>query len=106
MKALIGVDGSDGAWEALHQAAELLPDKGELVLYYSPPKLHLLGTHASEDFATRARNNLAKAVFDEARARLPTKMQGSVKTITGVQGPRRGLILAADQVQADFIAVG
>ena len=106
MKALIGVDGSEGAWAAVQQAAELLPQQSELVLYYAPPKLHLRGTPASREFIDKAREGLAKAVFDEALKRVPKSLQHTVSTIVGTQGPRRGLLLAAEQVNADFVAVG
>jgi nucleotide-binding universal stress UspA family protein len=106
MKALVGVDGSDSAWAAVQQAAEILPEKSELVLYYAPPKLHFSGTIASQEIADKTRENLAKAVFEEARKRVPEKLRNNVSTIVGVQGPRRGLILAAEQVNADFVAVG
>ncbi len=93
--------------DALQQAAELLPaEDGELALYYAPPKLHFSGTRASREIADKARDSLAKAVFEEALKRVPEKLRGKVATIVGGQGPRRGLILAAEQVQADFVAVG
>lgn len=106
MKALVGVDGSESAWAAVQQAAELLPEKGELVLYYAPPKLHFSGTRATQEIAEKARESLSKAIFDEALKRVPEKLRNNVTTIAGTQGPRRGLILAAEQVDADFIAVG
>ena len=50
MKALIGVDGSEGGWDACQQAATLqFPDKGEIVLYYAPPKIHLSGAQARQN---------------------------------------------------------
>ena len=55
--------------------------------------------------SSQTRENLAKAVLEQAIEQIPRRC-ARVKTIVGEQGPRRGLILAADQVQADFIAVG
>ncbi|HEY4308472.1 MAG TPA: universal stress protein [Pirellulales bacterium] len=106
MKALVGVDGSDGAWAAVQQTAELLPGKSEIVLYYAPPKLHFSGTHTSQAIADKARDSLAKAVFEEALKRIPDGLRSNISTIVGTQGPRRGLLLAAEQVNADFVAVG
>ncbi len=107
MKALIGVDGSEGGWDALQQAATLLfPDRGHITLYYAPPKIHFSGARAAPELAARTRENVAKAIFEQAIERIPTPLRPRVTTIVGEQGPRRGLILAAEQTQADFIAVG
>lgn len=107
MKVLIGVDGSEGGWEALRQASAMLtPAHDEIVLYYSPPHFPLRALHADRHLVEKMRESLAQAVFDEARGRLPATWQNNVATITGEQNPRLGLNLAADEVHADLVAVG
>jgi nucleotide-binding universal stress UspA family protein len=107
VKVLVGIDGSEGGWDALRQAIALLPPQSsQVVLYYAPPKIRLSGTGATPELASQARDAVAKAAFDEALARMPPPLREQVTVIVGVQNPRRGLVLAAEQVHAGFVAVG
>ena len=78
MKALIGVDGSSGAFAAVRFAGRLLAGSHDQVaLYYTPPEMrHPSGADAGAEVIDRARQALADAVFAEARARLPHDVAG------------------------------
>lgn len=108
MKVLIGVDGSDGSFEAVRQLGHLLSgDQDQVALYYTPPEVKV---HADAESAAqmqeRARAALAQAVFEEAQSHLPASLASDVHTIEGTQNPRHGLIVAADEWRADMLAVG
>ena len=107
MKALIGVDGSEGGWDALQQAATLLfPDRGHITLYYAPPKIHFSGRGRRRNRGPDCARTSPRPSSSKPSSEIPTPPRPRVTTIVGEQGPRRGLILAAEQTQADFIAVG
>lgn len=108
MKALIGVDGSKNALAAVRMAARLLsPERDQVGFYYSTPDVYINRSRAQhEELIARARHTLARAVFEEARAELPVLFRDDVHTIAGVQKPRHGLLVAADEWRADLIVVG
>jgi nucleotide-binding universal stress UspA family protein len=106
MKVLVGVDGSTGSFEAVRQVGQLTAAADAIALYYAPPTFRVpRGSPIDPHVVGRARNALARAVFDEARQQLPSG-HGAVEEIVGVQDPRHGLLLAADECHADWIAVG
>lgn len=108
MKALIGVDGSSGAFAAVRFAGRLLAGSHDQVaLYYTPPEMrHPSGADAGAEVIDRARQALADAVFAEARARLPHDVADRVHTIVGSKNPRQGILLAADQWRAEMVVLG
>lgn len=108
MKVFIGVDGSQGAREAVRQAARLLsPERDVVLLYHAPVGGHLPGERRfSPELVEKMHRSLAQAVFDDATALLPTELQGRVERIVGAHGPRQGLVQAAIEAQADLIVVG
>jgi nucleotide-binding universal stress UspA family protein len=108
MKVLIGVDGSDAGMEAVRQVGPLLAPKTDSVwLYHSPPILsvQVSGT-IDPGLIERARQTFAATVLKEARDNLPEALRANVHEIVGVQDPRHGLMVAADERRVDLIAVG
>ncbi|HEX7449190.1 MAG TPA: universal stress protein [Pirellulales bacterium] len=108
MKALVGVDGSSGAFGAVRFAGRLLSGSHDQVaLYYTPPEMrHPSGSDAGAEVIDRARQALAEAVFAEARARLPRELAERAHTIVGAKHPRQGILLAADQWRAEIVVLG
>ncbi len=108
MKALIGVDGSSGAFGAVRFAGRLLTgSQDQVALYYTPPEMrHPSGSDAGAEVIDRARQALAEAVFGEARARLPRELAERAHTIVGAKHPRQGILLAADQWRAEIVVIG
>jgi nucleotide-binding universal stress UspA family protein len=105
MKVLVAVDGSADGFEAVRQAGRLLSPLGDKVaLYFTPPEVR--DPRAAPEILDRARQALADAVFNEARAKLPAELQTGVETVLGVKPPRSGVLLAADEWRADMIVVG
>jgi nucleotide-binding universal stress UspA family protein len=105
MKVLIGVDGSIGGFAAVRQAGRLMdPDRDRAVLYYTPPEIRVGST--DPQMLERARAALANAIFHEARNDLPEALRDSATTIIGEKNPRSGLLLAAEEEHADWIAIG
>jgi nucleotide-binding universal stress UspA family protein len=105
MKALIGVDGSTGGFEATALAGQLLsPAKDQICFYYAPAEMPHRPDGA--DMRERAKRALAEAVFAKAREYLPEPFRAKVETMIGVQRPDRGLVVAAQQWRADLIVVG
>lgn len=108
MRALIGVDGSAGAVEAVRQTAALLSTDGDsITLYFSPPEIRLPrhSVHVT-DLADRARQALARSVFDEARVLLPERLRSRVQTVVGGGDPRDELPRLAEELGAELMAVG
>lgn len=108
MKVFIGVDGSEGAREAVLQAARLLaPERDAVVFYHAPLGGHLPGERRlSPELVEKMHRSLAQAVFDDATALLPAELQGRVERVAGAHGPRQGLVQAAIEAHADLIVVG
>jgi nucleotide-binding universal stress UspA family protein len=108
MKVLVGIDGSEGGWEALRQAAWwITPQRDQLVAYYAPPRVKVAKRGGSpDDLTERMRLGVAHAVFDEARGRLPGELASGMETILGVGDPREELLRAADDYNVDLIVVG
>jgi nucleotide-binding universal stress UspA family protein len=107
MKALIGIDGSAGSFEAVTQAARLLdPASDNVVLYYSPPKADAGSSQIDPQILERGRVAMAEVVFDAARQRLPAALLPKASTMIGTQNARQGVLLAAESADADLIAVG
>lgn len=107
MKAIIGLDGSEGSWEALRQAALWLsPDHDSVVVYHAPPKVKLSGRATAANLSERARVALADSIFNEARARLPETMRARMETVLGLGDPRSEMLKSAEDFAADLIVVG
>jgi nucleotide-binding universal stress UspA family protein len=108
MQVLAGVDGSQKSLDAIRFAARMLdPSRDAYVLYYSPSELHI----SREDELMPAipadvRAQLIQDVFDQAREMLPAEFHDKLDTIVGEKKPAEGLLLAAEQVQAELIVVG
>ena len=105
---LIGVDGSPGSFEAVDQIRKLLAaDHDQLGFYYARPTIHVRASGVDQEkLLHRARDALATAAFDEVRSRVPQPLRASIHTVVGMQTPRHGLSLAADEWRADMIAIG
>lgn len=107
MRTLIGVDGSAGSYQATSFVARLLPESSEVFLYYAPPSIALQSPEPVESqLRERLGNWLTRAVFDEARARLPESLQPRTLEIVGARNPAEGLLMAADEKRADLLVVG
>ena len=106
MKALIGIDGSEGSFLALRQAAQLLsPERDQIGLYYSPPG-GAATAGLDQVVVERGTAAIADALFVAAQSHVPAGFVGKLSQITGSQPPRTGLQTAADEYHADLIAVG
>lgn len=108
MKVLFGVDGSANGVAAVDFAGRLLAEtKDQVALYFSPPQLTAAaGQRPEAATVDHLRNALAERVFEEAGRGLPAALRESAQTIVGVQNPAHGLLVAADEVRADFIVLG
>jgi len=107
MRALVGIDGSQGSLAALGFVVRLMaPDKDEIVLYYSPPPVYVRAAHDASGTAGSLQSHLAAAVRDKALQQLSESWQGKVQTIIGEKAPRDGLLIAADEQRADLIVLG
>jgi len=108
MRVLVGVDGSEGAREAVRQAVRLLsPELDIVLLYHAPSGGHLPGEgKLSPELVERMHRSLAEAAFDDATALLPNAFQARVERLVGAHGPRRGLVQAAIEAHTDLIVVG
>jgi nucleotide-binding universal stress UspA family protein len=108
MKALLGLDGAEGAYAAVELAARMLAgEQDELVLYYSlPPITPSWHRQVSPEVMDRARTALSTAVFKGAIDRLPPRLVDRTKTIAGCHAPGLGIMTAADECRADLIVVG
>jgi hypothetical protein len=72
MRALIGIDGSQGSLVALDFLVRLLsPAKDKLLLYYSPPPVYGRATHDASGTTGPLQSHLATAVLAKAREQLP-----------------------------------
>jgi nucleotide-binding universal stress UspA family protein len=107
MRALIGIDGSQGSLAALDFVVRLLtPDKDKLFLYYSPPPVYVRATHDASGTAGELQSHLATAVLDKARQQLPALWREAVQMIVGEKHPREGVLIAAEDRRADLIVLG
>lgn len=107
MKAVIGIDGSQGAWEAVRQAARLLGGPGDrALLYYAPPKVRLSGNASPPELRERTQALLSESVFAEAKKRLPAELARTAQTISSNGDPRKELPALAEDHNADLIVVG
>jgi nucleotide-binding universal stress UspA family protein len=107
MRALIGIDGSQGSLAALDFVVRLMaPDKDEVVLYYSPPPVYVRAAHDASGTAGALQSQLAAAVRDKALQQLSASWPGKVQTIIGEKAPRDGVLIAADERRADLIVLG
>ena len=107
MKAMVAVDGSEGSWEAVRQAAAYLsPEQDELGLFYAVSD-HAATRHrgsARRGFEN-ARQALAEAVFAKAADFIPQPFLRSLHRAAGWHHhPREGIVLAAESWPADLIA--
>ena len=107
MRVLIAIDGSQGGFEAVKQAAALLsPTQDQIVLYYSPPRMKNGAGTLEENFRDRAAGALANACFDEAKALLPSALSSITETYVGEDPPARDIPIAAKAWNANLIVVG
>ena len=107
MRVLFAVDGSEGSFAAVRQIGPLLcPERDHIVVYYRPPDIELHGGSAGSDAVAAARQAVADCVVDATRKQFPGDFLAKPDTIFGHQDPRRGITLAAEQWNADLIAVG
>jgi nucleotide-binding universal stress UspA family protein len=107
MRVLIAVDGSSGAFEAIRQLVTVLsPGKDQVALYYSPPDVSASSALQQPEQKLQIRRAFADAILSEARKLLPLGLGETVHTIVGTQDARHGVSIAAEQWQANLIAVG
>ncbi len=107
MNVLVAVDGSVGSQEAIRQIGQLLSPSDAITLYYSPPGVNFPAvTEMSPEVQAATRQALADAVFNDAMARLSEPLRGSVRRLVGHQTARHGILLAAEEIQAELIVVG
>jgi nucleotide-binding universal stress UspA family protein len=108
MKAIVGIDGSAGSWDAIREASRwLIANRDDLLLYYSPPRIRVSTVRqASEDVENRARGALTKSVLDEARQRLPEAFRNRAQMTLGTGDPRYELPKLAEENKAGLIVVG
>jgi nucleotide-binding universal stress UspA family protein len=108
MRYLIGVDGSEGSFEAVRFVNGLFnAAKDDIVLYYRPIEITVkVQTEAISEMHERVREALAETIFADAIKHLPSAAHTSVRKILGKQLPAHGLIVAASEVHADVIVVG
>lgn len=108
MKVLIGIDGSENAYDAIRQVSALLsPEQDQIALFYAAPEVQISQIPPpSEEMRLRAKKALADAVMEEAIRHLPEEFHARVETIVGHQQPAHGLTTAADSWRADLIVVG
>jgi nucleotide-binding universal stress UspA family protein len=107
MKILIGVDGSEGSFEAVRQAGRIAAAGDSIALYYSPPQIRF--HEASDDQPTmqqQARAALADAVFAKSAELLPPIAMSKVERIVGDESPRAGIVKSAQDWQADLVVLG
>jgi nucleotide-binding universal stress UspA family protein len=107
MKIFIGVDGSEGALQAVRMAGRLADADDKIRLCYSAPELPAT-TAAPPDSDTMARGQqaLADVVFDTARDALPAHLRAAVETMLGTADTRADLTKAAEEWGADLVVVG
>jgi nucleotide-binding universal stress UspA family protein len=107
MKVLIAVDGSSGSFAAVDQLGCVLSaERDQIALYCTPPSVQVRSSTTDPQLVVRARAGLAAAIFAEARKRLPAPLADQAQVIEGTQDPRTGIVAAADQWNADLVAVG
>lgn len=107
MNALIAIDGSTGSLAALRLAARLLSaERDAVALYYSPLSSGRRVYDNAEPAVALAGESLAAEVFARALKELPAPLRQRATTITGTEDARHGILRAADQWEAEMIAVG
>jgi len=108
MQAIIGVDGSDGSWEAVRQAGAILsPEHDQVVLYYAPPRFQQRGElRPDQQLGPHAQERLTNDIFDQATALLPAGLRERAARVVDEQHARLGITAAADRYDVGLIAVG
>jgi nucleotide-binding universal stress UspA family protein len=107
MKVLIAVDGSSGSFAAVDQLGCVLSaERDQIALYCTPPAVQVRSSSTDPQLLARARTALGGAIFAEARKRLPPPLAAKTEQIEGTQDARTGIVAAADQWNADLVAVG
>jgi nucleotide-binding universal stress UspA family protein len=107
MRVLIAVDGSEGSFEATSQVGSLLrPDHDQVTFFCHPAQVQVHSRNLPKELVSGARNSLAEAVVNQAKARLPAAFSDKTAVIVGHQDARHGILLAARQSGAELIVLG
>jgi len=101
MKALIGVDGSPGGYDAVQLAGRLLSEGDDVLLYYSPP-----GVSVSDSMLSPVQLYLSERVFKRAQEHLPKGSRIRVETVASHREASHGIPLMAIDRRCDLIVVG
>ena len=108
MKVAVGIDGSDIANLAVRFVGRLLSSKvDDLLLYYSPPSIHLDGrTSVPENVLKKATEALAETVFRDAELGLSPEMRTVTDKLHGDKLPAEGLLELVEAHQVDLVVMG
>jgi nucleotide-binding universal stress UspA family protein len=107
MKVIFAVDGTPGADAAVRQAGQLLdPARDAVAFYYALPEVTVRHASSNEAMRTRARQALADAVFESARAGLPPDLAAKAELISDEHVASDGIARAAEAWSADLIVLG
>lgn len=108
MRVLIGIDGSEGGWEAIYQVTRLLSGtRDDIALFCAPPRVAFRrGAAPAGNVVERTQQSIATSVLDEGLQRLPAALRSRTEQIIGQEDPKTGLPAAAENWKADLIAVG
>ena len=108
MKALVGIDGSERSYHAVHFAGRLLsPLCDDLVLYFATPHFKLAAGSAVEDEVhAMASKALADSVFAKGLEQLPDELRPLATQVVGEDRPVEGILAAAAEAKADLIVMG
>jgi nucleotide-binding universal stress UspA family protein len=106
MRVIIGVDGSQDSFCALEFIGPLVGERAKITLYYSAPPVYAHTVPDASAAEAKLRGILASAVFDRASQHLPSSLRQAAKTIVDTHDPAHGLLLAAEECQAELIVIG
>jgi CPA2 family monovalent cation:H+ antiporter-2 len=100
----MAVDGSEESLRAVHNVGRLLVgSRDQVTLYTRALDLGPMDAKSSIRIAHN-RELLSKAILEEATKRLPKTI--TPRNVIGINDPRRGIILAAEQSSAELIVLG
>lgn len=106
MRVIIGVDGSADSFSALEFVGRLLDERAKITLYYAAPRLFAHNAPDAASGVAKLRGVLADAIFERSRQHLPPSLGAVTETFVDAHDPQHGLLLAADERQAELIVVG